>query len=476
MRTSLRLVAAATLAFGPSVPISMPVASAVRPPDVDSSLVPPAAPAGPPEPTERQADCTVATFDARLNPTATQLTPFNLPALWALSTGEGQKVAVIDTGVSTHPRLPRLIGGGDYVSSGDGREDCDAHGTFVAGIIAATPDPGADPPFAGIAPGAEVISIRQSSVKYRPRDGRSAGVGNVDTLAMAVRTAADMGATVINISSVACTAGEGFADRALGAAVAYAVDTKDAVVIAAAGNVGPGGQCPHQNPPPDPSHPHEPDWETAETVVSPGWYDDYVLTVGSVGVDGSTSSFSLAGPWVDVAAPGDAVVSLNPGHTGVANTYRTGSGTAIAGTSYAAPVVSGIAALLRARYPDLSARQVMRRIEATAHRHPDGWNPYVGNGIVDPAAALSDVPLKPAAAPSSSQRPVTAPSPTRAPDMSGRSTAFTGVAGCAAVLAAALALLGPANRLARRRRPGVGSDTVVREQRGRPAKLRPAGK
>jgi membrane-anchored mycosin MYCP len=473
MRTSLRLVAVAALAFGLSAPV--PVASAVRPPDVDGSLLPPAAPPRPPEPTERQADCAVATFDERLNPTATQLTQFDLPALWALSTGEGQKVAVIDTGVSTHPRLARLIPGGDYVSSGDGSEDCDAHGTLVAGIITATPDPGADSPFAGIAPGAAVISIRQSSVKYGPRDGRPSGVGNVDTLAMAVRTAADMGATVINISSVACAAGVGLTDRALGAAVAYAVDAKDAVVIAAAGNVGPGGQCPHQNPPPDPGGPHEPDWETAETVVSPGWYDDYVLTVGSVGADGSASPFSLAGPWVDVAAPGEAVVSLNPGHTGVANTYRSGSGSAIAGTSYAAPVVSGLAALVRARYPGLSARQVMRRIEATAHRQPDGWNPYVGNGIVDPVAALSDEPLQPTAAPSWSQRPVAAPPPPQEPDMSGRSTAFTGVAGCAAVLAAALALLGPANRLARRRRTRVGSDTVVREERGRPAQFGPVG-
>lgn len=459
MNTALRFAAVAALALALSPP--MPVASAVRPPRVDDSLLPPAAPPAPPEPTERQSDCAVPTFDSRL--TATQLSQFDLPALHALTTGEGQKVAVIDTGVSTHPRLPRLIPGGDYVSSGDGREDCDAHGTLVAGIIAATPDPGADPPFAGIAPGAAIISIRQSSVKYGARDGRPFGVGNVDTLAMAVRTAADMGATVINISSVACTAGAALADRALGAAVSYAVDVRDAVVVSAAGNVGPGGGCPQQNPPADPGRPHEPDWESAQVVVSPGWYDDYVLTVGSVSVDGSPSSFSLAGPWVDVAAPGEAVVSLSPGRTGVVNTYRSGSGSAIAGTSYAAPVVSGLAALVRARYPDLSARQVMQRIEATAHRPPDGWNPYVGNGIVDPVAALSDDPAQPTAEPSWSQRPVAPPVPPRGPDTSGRSTAFTGVAGCAAFLAAALALMGPVNRLARRRRAGVGRHTVVRD-------------
>ena len=75
------------------------------------------------------------------------------------------------------------------------------------------------------------------------------GYGDVDTLAMAVRTAADMGATVINVSSVACVSvADALDDRALGAALAYAVDTKNVVVVAAAGNVGGPGQCPEQNP------------------------------------------------------------------------------------------------------------------------------------------------------------------------------------------------------------------------------------
>ena len=443
--TALRIVAAVALAMGLSAMAPSPVAKAVRPPAIDESALPPPAEPKPPVPTEKQSDCTTATFTSGLASTATQLAPFDLPALRALTTGAGQKVAVIDTGVATHPQLARLIPGGDYVSTGDGREDCDAHGTLVAGIIAATPDPGG---FAGIAPGVSVITIRQSSIKYGAVDGRSSG--NVDTLAMAVRTAVDLGATVVNISAVACTEGATLHDRALGAAVAYAVDVKDAVIVVAAGNVGPGGNCPQQNPPPNPARRSEPDWETADIAVSPGWYDDYVLTVGSVSPDGSPSLFSLAGPWVDVAAPGEAVVSLNPARTGVANTYRGGSGSTISGTSYAAPVVSGLAALVRARFPGLSARQVMQRIEATAHRPLDGWNPYVGNGVVDPLAALTDG--KPSAPPKWAQRPIAPASPPPpAPETSGRSTAFKGVAGCAAFLAAALALMTPANRLIRRR-------------------------
>ncbi|MGV0803234.1 type VII secretion-associated serine protease, partial [Mycolicibacterium elephantis] len=90
----------------------------------------------------------------------------------------------------------------------------------------------------------------QSSTKFRAVDDTAgSGFGDVDTLAKAVRTAADMGATVINVSSVACLPAEdALDDRALGAALAYAVDVKNAVVVAAAGNVGGPGQCPQQNP------------------------------------------------------------------------------------------------------------------------------------------------------------------------------------------------------------------------------------
>lgn len=70
----------------------------------------------------------------------------NLNEAWQFGRGDGVKVAVIDTGVTPHPRLPRLIPGGDYVmAGGDGLSDCDAHGTLVASMIAAVPANGAVP-------------------------------------------------------------------------------------------------------------------------------------------------------------------------------------------------------------------------------------------------------------------------------------------------------------------------------------------
>ena len=124
--------------------------------------------------------------------------------------------------------------------------------------------------------------------------------------------------------------------------------------------------------------------------MSPAWYDEYVLTVGSVGPDGAPSKFSLAGPWVDIAAPGEGVMSLDPDGEGLVDTLPAHEGgMPISGTSYAAPVVSGVVALVRSRSPELTARQVMQRIEDTAHRPPAGWDPVVGHGVVDALAAVS---------------------------------------------------------------------------------------
>lgn len=415
------------------------IAQAVAPPPIDEKWLPRAAFPAPPRPTVQREVCAVARADTNLTGSPSQLADFDLAQLWQFTRGGGQRVAVIDTGVSQHRRLRNLVAGGDYVFTGDGTQDCDAHGTLVAGIIAAATDPKADQ-FSGVAPEATVISIRQSSVKFVPAGDRSgSGVGDVDTMARAVRTAADLGASVINISSVACVpAATAINDRALGAALAYAVDVKNAVVVAAAGNTGDTGekaQCPAQRP--DASR------ENVTVAVSPAWYDDYVLTVGSVDADGAPSEFTLASPWVDVAATGEGVTSLNPTGDGVVNSADGQHGPSehpgLFGTSYAAPVVSGLAALVRARFPNMTARQVMQRIESTAHRPPEGWNALVGNGIVDPMAAVATGPLPHAADPDPDpeprSRPVPAPTPPlpEAADRRGRDVALVGAAICVVV-------------------------------------------
>ncbi|MEH3141731.1 MAG: type VII secretion-associated serine protease mycosin [Mycobacterium kyogaense] len=397
-----------------------PASASVSPPPIDDTLLPPSGSARPPLPTEQRVDCVAV----RAATTRGHLLD-DVSLVWPLTRGAGQTVAVIDTGVARHRRLPHVIPGGDFVSTGDGTADCDGHGTIVAGLIGASQDPSDG--FAGVAPDASLLAIRQSSNKFDVAGGSTgSGVGDVETLAAAVRLAADRGATVINISSVACLpADAGLDDRALGAALAYAVDVANAVVVSAAGNVGGTGQCPQQN------------GRDATVVASPAWYDDYVLTVGSSRADGAASDFSLAGPWVDVAAPGENVLSLAAAADGVVDSSV--SGAPLSGTSFAAPLVSGLAALVRSRHPELTARQVMARIEDTARHPAAGWSPTVGHGVVDVLAAVGDVapPSAPRAATSVSgmptqERPHEPVSPMRAVLLCG------GLVGAVAVTGAAL--------------------------------------
>lgn len=386
MRRVGGMAAALMLVIAPVV-VAVP-AAAVGPPAIDMTRVPAPGPAAPRSPTEQTQPCVAMPA----TPPPVRPAQPDLQAAWARTRGAGQVVAVIDTGVNPHRLLPRLLPGGDYVSTGDGTQDCDGHGTIVAGLVGATYDPVSG--FGGIAPEAAILAIRQSSMTFRNSDGAAPeGIGDVDSLAAAVRSAADQGATVINIASVACLdAATDLDDRALGAALAYAVDVRNAVVVAAAGNVGGRGTCPKQNPTPDPGHRHEPDWNRVDVVVSPSWYDDLVLTVGSVDAEGRPSRFTLGGPWVDVAAPGEGMVSLSPAGDGTVDAMPGHGGPQpISGTSYATPVVSGVVALLRSVAPQLTARQVMHRIEGTA-RHPGaGWDPLIGHGVVDVLAALEGI-------------------------------------------------------------------------------------
>lgn len=427
------LLAAAFLAFVPLV--WAPAARAVAPPPMDPSFLPAPGPAAPPFRTERFTECAVAAeSETRRVPDRP-----DLQAAWAITRGAGQTVAVIDTGVARHRLLPRLVPGGDFVSTGDGTEDCDGHGTIVAGIIGAAPDE--ESGFSGIAPEATILGIRQSSSRFRDAGGGD-GVGDVDTLAAAVRLAADRGATVINVSSVACVAVDDVLDdRALGAALAYAVDVKNAVVVAAAGNVGGHGSCPKQNTMSGP----QPDWEHVDVVASPCWYDEYVLTVGSARADGTASEFSLGGPWVDVAAPAEDVVSLSPAGEGVVDQAPdSAENRSISGTSYAAPMVAGVVALLRSAMPYLTAKQVMKRIEDTALTPGAGWNPILGRGIVDVMGALDDV--RPASA-----RPAT-PAPASVDERRTAESTRPALVGSALCIAVAAVLIS-VPRLRRRRDP-----------------------
>jgi len=433
----------------------VPNAVAITPPVIDPSLVPPDGPPGPDQPMRQSNVCAqaiaVPTPEVDL-PTA-GFTMLNITGAWQYSTGNGVTVALIDTGVNPSPRL-RVLPGGDYITGGDGLSDCDAHGTIVASLITAAPqgitmpppmpaNPVPPPPpitarpapdgVAGVAPHAKLISIRQSSRAFEPRnygfDDAAAHrkAGTVATLARAIVHAANADAGVINVSVTACVSvADPLDQRAIGAAVWYASTIKDAVIVAAAGNESEDGCA--QNPV------NNRDWSGVRTVSSPSAFSDYVLSVGAVDTTGAPISKSLAGPWVGVAAPGVSIVGLSPRDGHPVNAYppvRPGEpSVALWGTSFSAAYVSGVAALVRAKYPELSAHQVINRIVQTSHNPPGGTDAQVGAGVVDPVAALTfDVPAGDRLAPDARTRALAPPPIPPEPDRraTGVAAAFAGV-------------------------------------------------
>lgn len=511
--TKVCAVASVAAVLGVTGMWGAPSAVAVEPPQIDVGATPADGPPGPDQPMRQGAFCTkVGTLpgtDYRVQPHFLDM--LDLGEAWRFGRGAGQKVAVIDTGVSPHPRLTDLVGGGDYVvAGGDGLTDCDAHGTIVASLIAAQPSdgktplpaprqgrrpetvptteapppppppqtvtvqlppppppppppdgagyqprrapavvvpaghgglapqapgPGPDDPvppgpteppappagpapppaapaadgFSGVAPDVQIIAIRQSSKAFSPKDAFAGNqdpatrrkAGDIRTMARAIVHAANMGATVINISEVSCMTSTDLIDqRDLGAAIHYAAVDRNAVIVAAAGNVGNesgamGNDC-KQNPIYNPLTPNDPrDWAGVTTVATPAWFSDYVLTVGAVDSSGAPLDSSMAGPWVSIAAPGTDIESLSPRDDGLMNAVEGNKNTLVpqAGTSFSAALVSGVAALVRAKYPQLTAHQVINRLLGTARAPARGVDNQVGHGIVDPVAALTyDLP------------------------------------------------------------------------------------
>lgn len=450
IRSGLACVTAALAA----VMWACPPALAIDQPTVDPGVPPPNGSPGAGQPMEQRGPCSASGVIPGSDPAVT--TPsqamLNLPAAWRFSRGDGQLVAVIDTGVRPGPRLPNVEPGGDFVETTDGLTDCDGHGTLVAGVIAGQPG---DDGFSGVAPAARVLSIRMTSAKFSPRtpggDPMLARASlDVATLARAIVHAADLGARVINISAITCLPADRPVDQAaLGAAIRYAAVDKDAVIVAAAGNTGAtgsvaGGMSCESNPLTDLGRPDDPrNWAGVKSVSIPSWWQPYVLSAASLTPDGQPSKFTMAGPWVGIAGPGENIVSVsNRDGGGLANGLPDDHQqlVALSGTSYAAGYVSGVAALVRSKYPQLNATQVVRRITATAHNGARAPSNVVGAGSVDPVAALTwELPAanQPGVA---AAKPVPAPRAPAPEDTTPRTVAFVGTAALALLVAAVAAV------------------------------------
>jgi subtilisin family serine protease len=298
---------------------------------------------------------------------------------WDVSKGAGVKIAVIDSGVDgQHPDLAGVLAGGADISgagSANGQGSIGAkpeHGTLVATMLAgrghqppgatakpsasATPSPGptvGPDGVVGVAPEAQLLSVSTWLGSANP-----GGKTDQDQIPEAVRWAVDNGARVINIS-LGSTSPEW--PQSWDAAFLYA-EQKDVVIVAAAGNRV-GGNV-----------------QVGAPATIPG-----VLTVAGLDRSGTASiDSSSQGISIGVAAPAEDLVGGMP-HGGYADW---------AGTSGATPIVAGVAALIRSKWPDMSASQVINRIVSTAKdAGAPGKDPLYGFGVLNAEAALkADVP------------------------------------------------------------------------------------
>lgn len=295
------------------------------------------------------------------------LDEYGIRDAWATTRGAGVRIAIIDTGIARGPvELDGAVVGGTDVSgmgSSDGRTPVGAvdanHGSWVASLAAAR-GTGPSAGMIGVAPEAQLLAV---SVGF----GSSAKVPFADQIAEAIRWSVDNGADVINLSLTTNTPDW---DESWDSAFLYAFDN-DVVVVVAAGNRGSGTS------------------RVGAPATIPG-----VLTVAGVDPEGKASlEASTQGITIGVSAPSENLVGVSAdGRLVLWN-----------GTSGAAPIVAGIAALVRSAHPDLDAANVINRIIGTAHPAaassaiPD---PLYGYGLVDAAAAVS------ATVPSVSENPM----------------------------------------------------------------------
>ncbi|KUL32656.1 S8 family peptidase [Actinoplanes awajinensis] len=287
---------------------------------------------------------------------------------WQKSTGAGVTVAVIDTGVdATNVDLAGQVLTG-YDATTDkvgGNIDPHGHGTHVAGTIAAVT--GNTIGVSGVAPDAKILPVRVLG---------NDGSGYMSDAAEGILWAADNGAQVINMSL-----GSSEKVAAVTTAITYA-RSKGVTVIAAAGNERKEG-----------------------SPVSYPAAEAGVIAVAATDSADQVAEYSNAGSFVDVAAPGSAILSTYPSALG--KSYST-----MSGTSMASPHVAAVAALLKAAKPSLTPDQIEQALETSAvDLGPSGKDNDFGYGRIDALAALATVGT-PTSAPTTAPAKPTAPAPT----------------------------------------------------------------
>ena len=348
--------------------------------------------------------------------------------VWPVTEGAGVLVAVIDTGLNTdNPQLRgmRLHTGVNTIGTA-GTEDCDAHGTEVAAIIAAQPR--ASSAFVGVAPQATIMPIKQTNTQ-NDRTGTSA------TLAAAIDAAVRAHARVANVSLTVPS------DTPDVRAAVRRAGRAGMIIVAAVGNNG--------------DHANRPAWPAAYSTRFAN-----VIAVAASDRDDAVASYSGHRSYVDVAAPGS-------GYQVPTIPSAAGNFASVSGTSFAAPYVTGTVALMLAADPSLTPAQVRARLEQTADSPPTVTVPdrRYGYGIVDSDLAVTAA-LAAGPRPSITRRQPPVPAPRAAPAPN-RHLQHLALAVALTLLALTVLVLVAAALLRARRRPVRGTTAPARE----PARL-----
>jgi parallel beta-helix repeat protein len=274
--------------------------------------------------------------------------PQKIEADWAWNTTMGDPsvlVAVVDTGIDwNHPDLVDnyVPLGYDWVNNDPDPMDDHGHGTHCAGVIAAVINNNIG--IAGLA------QVRVMAEKGLDADGS----GRLSDLANAIIHAVDQGANIIS-----CSWGSYIKSTLLHEAIKYAYD-HGVLVVAAAGN------------------------DATDTKHYPAAYDE-VFAVTATDQNDDPASFTNFGNWVEAGAPGVRIYS----------TVWDDSYTYMSGTSMSTPHVSGVAALIWSRFPNMTRDQVWAQLQYTADDlGSKGFDVYYGFGRINARKAVEQVPAE----------------------------------------------------------------------------------
>ncbi len=269
---------------------------------------------------------------------AWHLAMIGAPAAWDIAKGAGVTVAILDSGVDgTHPDLAgKLVPGWNLVDNNSNTSDVYGHGTMVAGVVGAASNNGLG-----------VTSIAWDAAIMPVRVALTDGSAYISTIANGIIYAADHGAQIANASFATLTG-----SPTIQSAANY-MRSKGGLVVVAAGNYGVLDSTPNT---------------------------DAVISVSATNSSDALTSWSSYGPYIDVSAPGENILTTTNG----------GGYASVSGTSFSSPITCAVLALMKSANPSLSNVVLESLLKSTAvDLGTPGYDQYYGYGRINAAAAVT---------------------------------------------------------------------------------------